>query len=113
LKIIGDKLCINKGNLLLSFSYYYENNTQDHVTILDYYDTCYWEDFNQDSTRSEALVLVIKDDSGKIVLPTSKIDSLHLSDHEKYSIDSAEYYEKTQTPARKRPRLSYKSFATR
>ena len=94
LKIIGNKLCINKQNLLLSFSYYYENNTKNNVAILDYYDPCFWEDFNQDSTRSEALVLVIKDDSGKIVLPTNKIDSLYLSDHEKYSIDSSAFYEK-------------------
>jgi hypothetical protein len=94
LKIIGDKLCINKEKLLLSFSYYYENNTKDNVAILDYYDPCYWEDFNQDSTRSEALVLVIKDDSGKIVLPSSNIDSSYVLDHEKYSIDSSAFHEK-------------------
>ncbi len=94
LKIIGDKLCINKEKLLLSFSYYYENNTKDNIAILDYYDPCYWEDFNVDSTRSEALVLVIKDDSGKIVLPSSKIDSLYVLDHERYSTDSVAFYEK-------------------
>jgi hypothetical protein len=94
LKIIGDKLCINREKLLLSFSYYYENNTKNNVAILDYYDPCFWEDFNQDSSKSQALVLVIKDDSGKIILPTSKIDSLYLSDHDKYITDSSSFHEK-------------------
>lgn len=94
LKIIGNKLCISKEKLLLNFSYYYENNTKNHVAILDYYDPCFWEDFNQDTSKSEALVLVIKDDSGKTVLPTSQPDSLYVSESEKYSIDSAAFHEK-------------------
>lgn len=94
LKIIGDKLCIDKQKLLLNFSYYYENNTNNNVAILDYYDLCFWEDFNQDTSKSQALVLVIKDDSGKIVLPTNQIDSLYLSDHERYTSDSSLFHEK-------------------
>jgi len=94
LHIIGEKVVVNKEKLLLNFSYYYENQLANDVAVVDYYSPCFWEDAHQDTSKSSFLVLIIKDDSGKIVLPTQPIDSVYSSDHDKFLVDSTQFYDK-------------------
>jgi hypothetical protein len=96
LKIIGEKVCIDKkGNL--SFSYYYENISPNPLIVLDYYDPCIWENphlyLASDSLPTLGLVASIKNDLGEEILPVLDSHSLDSIPPEKYRIDSLAFYE--------------------
>lgn len=94
LHIIGEKVYVNKEKLLLNFSYYYENHLSKDAIVMDYYNPCFWEEAHQDTTKSQFLVLVILDDSGKVVLPKQHPDTLYSKNHELFLADSTHFYEK-------------------
>lgn len=95
LRIIDQKICYNKKTSALNFSYYFENHSDSHLVIIDYYEPCVWENpLNRlDSNQTFGLVLKIVDDSGKVLLPTVVIDSVAMSHHEKYTSDSTRFFE--------------------
>lgn len=92
LHIIGDKVYADKASYSLSFSYYFENNTEKHLMVLDYYEPCAWEDPTvwSDSGRTRGLVLHILDESGQEVYPNQNDSARFRPD---YKTDSIAFYE--------------------
>lgn len=95
LRIIDQKICYNKKTSALNFSYYFENHSDSHLVIIDYYEPCVWENPRNklDSNQTLGLILRIVDDSGKVLLPTVVIDSVAMLHHEQYTSDSTKFFE--------------------
>jgi hypothetical protein len=84
LHILGDKICAEKNTLNLSFTYYFESQSNEHLIIIDHYETCFWEKPRTDTSDQEAtkgLYVVIKDDSGQVVLPARDLSFQDSTQH--------------------------------
>ena len=94
LQIIDANVCFNKKTSALNFSYYFENHSDKHMVIIDYYEPCPWEKQRHisDSAYIPGLVLRIKDDLGQLVLPTIVPDTAAMQ-HDLYIQDSLNYFE--------------------